>query len=264
MASYDSMVAQPRALENDSPIAAPTVEILGVPVKAVNRKNLTDIIRQTLLDGRKGWVSYVNVHAINLAAEKPEFKRFLNRSLLNYCDGEGVRLGASILGKNIPERIVLTDWFYDLCEVADYQHLRVFFLGSTDDVLRRSLERLKQRYPGLNVCGYHHGYFNGFDADIVSAVNAAKPDILFVAMGMPRQEQWIEKNFDSLNVRLIFNTGSCLDYVAGMKRRCPQWMAQSGLEWLFRLFQEPRRLWKRYILGNPLFLIRIFTQRLSA
>ena len=262
--SDDSMIAHAQVLNIEAPIVAPSVEILGVPVQAVDRKSLTEMIRQQLQNGRKGWVSYVNVHAINLAAEKPEFKRFLNRSLLNYCDGEGVRLGASILGKNLPERIVLTDWFYDLCEIADQQNLNVFLLGATDAVLHKSLERLKERYPRLNVCGVHHGYFNGHDADIVKKVNLARPDILFVAMGMPRQEQWIEKNFDSLDVRLVFNAGSCLDYVAGMKKRCPQWMAHNGLEWLFRLFQEPRRLWKRYILGNPLFLIRVFTQRLNA
>jgi N-acetylglucosaminyldiphosphoundecaprenol N-acetyl-beta-D-mannosaminyltransferase len=241
-----------------------TVEILGVPVNRFDRSSLTQLLGHMPYGRKKGWVSYVNVHAVNLAQELPWFKEFLKASLVTYCDGEGVRLGSRIIGNPLPERIVMTDWIYDVCAVAERQEWRVYLLGSTDTVLEKTVAALRKKYAGLHIAGFHNGYFAPEDNKyIVSAINRSKPHLLIVGMGMPKQEWWILNNFDNLDVPLVMNAGSCFDYVAGEKRRCPLWMGRLGLEWLFRLALEPRRLWRRYLIGNPLYLLRIIGQRFT-
>ncbi len=240
----------------------PTVDVLGVPVSIVDRPTLTRLFGGMPNGQMQGWVSYVNVNAVNIAQELPWFKEFLGNSLLTYCDGEGVRLGSKVMGKPLPERIVLTDWIYDVCLVAEEQHWKVFIRGSTDSVLAKSLKRLQARYPTLRIVGSHHGYFRPEEnGDVISSINASSADLLIVAMGMPKQERWIFDNIRSLRVPLVMNAGSCFDYVSGERARCPGWMGQMGLEWVYRLFQEPRRLWKRYLIGNPLFLLRVIRAR---
>jgi N-acetylglucosaminyldiphosphoundecaprenol N-acetyl-beta-D-mannosaminyltransferase len=239
------------------------VDVLGVPVSVVDRPTLTRILGSLPNGQRQGWLSYVNINAVNLAQEIPWFKDFLRQSLLTYCDGEGVRLGSRIIGTPLPERIVLTEWIYDVCLVAEEQHWKIFLLGSTSSVLERTLPVLQSKYPTLNVVGSHHGYFSPRENDtVVTMINKTHPDLLIVAMGMPKQERWILDNIHALNVPLMMNAGSCFDYVSGVRPRCPGWMGHVGLEWLYRLVQEPRRLWKRYLLGNPLFLLRVIRARM--
>jgi len=234
------------------------VNVLGVSVGVLTHHRLTALLRECLDSGLKGWLSYVNVHALNLAATHPWFQLFLNKSLVTYCDGQGVRFGAFLQGNSIPERIVMSDWIYDVCETAVLRQLRVFFLGSTETVVNQASSSFKILYPELLIAGVHHGYLSDIDSEaVVHLINKATPDILVVGMGMPLQEEWILKYIDRLDVRIVCNAGSCFDYVAGVKKRCPTWMGVMGFEWLYRLVQEPRRLWQRYLIGNPLFVWRI-------
>lgn len=234
------------------------INILGVDVGVLTRHRLTALLRECLDHGMTGWFSYVNVYAVNISQEQPWFKLFLNESLVTYCDGQGVRMGANLMGKSIPERIVMSDWIYDVCELAVLREARVFLLGSTDEVVETAADVLHHAYPDLEIVGYHHGYVSSIDSEVlVQQINRADPDILIVGMGMPRQEEWMLKYRERLNAQILLNAGSCFDYVAGFKKRCPLWMGVTGLEWLYRLAQEPRRLWKRYLIGNPLFLLRV-------
>lgn len=241
-----------------------TVDVLGVPVHILDRSYLTRLLGRLPNGKAQGWVSYVNINAINLAQELPWFRNFLQDSLVTYCDGEGVRLGSRILGEPLPERIVLTDWVYDVCAFAEKKGWKLFLLGSTDPILEKTLRNLQEQYPTLRFAGAHHGYFtNQENLNVVSLINQSRADLLLVAMGMPKQELWILENIGLLNVPLVMNAGSCFDYVAGVKHRCPRWMGRMGLEWFYRLLQEPRRLWKRYLVGNPLFLFRVILQKLG-
>lgn len=239
------------------------LKVLDVPVHVLTRRQLTGLLGLFLRSDERGWISYVNVHAVNLAQENQQFRSFLHSSLLNYCDGEGIRLGARILGSRLPERIVMTEWIHDVCELAQERGLRIFLLGGTESIIVKTSHAIGMTYPRIRISGHHHGYLTAEDSDrVVSAINNTGTDILIVGMGMPLQEEWIAKYWDRLNVRLALNAGSCFDYLAGVKRRCPGWMADHGLEWLFRLMQEPRRLWKRYLIGNPLFILRVLRCRL--
>jgi N-acetylglucosaminyldiphosphoundecaprenol N-acetyl-beta-D-mannosaminyltransferase len=240
-----------------------TVEILGVPVGIFTRTELTAIFLGILESQQRGWISYVNVHTINLAYTIEWFKKYLQDSVLTYCDGQGVRVGAALLGRRINERIVFSDWVYDVCTVADQTGIGVYLLGAEDIVLEKTKINLLKSYPSLKISGSHHGYFTSQEApSIVDLINRSGAEILIVGMGMPRQEKWIQEQFNALKPRLVLNAGSCFDFIAGTKKRCPSWMGKVGIEWLFRLAIEPQRLWRRYLIGNPVFIYRIIKSRL--
>ena len=244
----------------------PNVDVLGVRIAPIDEPHLLRNVREALATRRRSLFAYVNVNAINLACELPWFRDFLNSAECTYCDGEGVRFGAGVLGDHLPARIALTYFFWDICEEAARNNYSIFLLGSRDHILAGAVARIRTRFPGIRIVGTHHGYFDKSgrqSEDVVAAVNAAQPDLLFVGFGMPLQEEWIRRHRASLTAGVIFPCGSMIDYASGLKSIAPLWMRRNGLEWLYRLFQEPARLWKRYLLGNPLYMLRIIRQRLQ-
>jgi N-acetylglucosaminyldiphosphoundecaprenol N-acetyl-beta-D-mannosaminyltransferase len=141
----------------------------------------------------------------------------------------------------------------------------VFFLSGLQETVDEAVCNLRRRFSTLRVAGSHHGYFDktGRENDeVLRAVDQASPDVLFVGFGMPAQEHWIDANLDHLKAKVILTSGSMIEYVAGHRRVAPSWMANNGMEWLFRLLQEPARLWKRYIIGNPWFITSVLMQLL--
>ena len=240
-----------------------TISILGVRLAAVNRNQLNEKLSQFLDRNQNGWLSYINVHALNLAQNSQALKSFFDNALLNYCDGSGVMLGAWILGKPLPEKIALTDWINDVAFVCANEKKSMFLLGSTDDSVTAAATELVRQNPQLNIAGVHNGYFDfQNDYDVREQIIKSKADLLLVGMGMPLQEEWIARVSKEFSRMIVLNAGSCFDYVSGRRKRAPKWMQRSGLEWLFRLMTEPRRLWRRYLLGNPLYLFRILRLRL--
>ncbi len=238
------------------------VNVLGVPLHSVTRSDLVNCLEKFLKNGQRGWFGCVNVHAVNIANEHKWFKEFFQKALISYCDGAGVRLGAWLLGSKLPERIALTDWVYDVCDLASRMKKGIFFLGAKKTTIIQVKEILKKRYPELFIAGIHHGYFTPQEnKNVINLIKESNADILIVGMGMPLQERWILDNFDKINVKIAFDAGAVFDFIAGEKLRCPKWMGDAGFEWLFRLVLEPRRLWRRYLIGNPLFLIRILIKR---
>ena len=141
--------------------------------------------------------------------------------------------------------------------------MTMYVLGGSPGVAEQAIAIMQARHPRLSVVGFHHGYFEKTGAEseaVVSQIRNAQPDILVVGFGMPTQEHWIARTHPALSVPVILPCGSMIDYVAGRKTLAPGWMSNHGMEWLFRLFQEPGRLWKRYLIGNPLFMFRILMQ----
>jgi N-acetylglucosaminyldiphosphoundecaprenol N-acetyl-beta-D-mannosaminyltransferase len=236
------------------------MNILGVRVDPLTVASLNEHAENLLESQSRNIVAYIHVHGVNLACRDAALARFFKNAAIVYCDGEGVRLGAKLLGLHIPERIALTDWVWEFFEICQRRSASLYFLGSTRDILEGAARRTKERFPGLKLLGYQQGYFEkrGPSNDaVINEINGLGPDVLLVGFGMPIQERWLMESGDRLQVKLILTVGSCFDYVSGRKRRCPRWMSQHGLEWLFRLMQEPRRLFKRYIIGNPLFVARV-------
>ncbi len=237
------------------------IDILGVPVAKLSRESLFAFYDRILGENVKGWIGYVNIHTVNLAHEQEWFLNYLRHSLLNYCDGNGVRLGSLLLGERIPIRFTLADHWNLLCEHFENNGTSVYFLGTKPEIIEKAVQNVRKVHPELNILGWHHGFFPIFNGiDVVSQINKLKPDILFVGMGMPIQEKWIQKNIASLNVKVAWSAGGLFDFLAGVRERPPEFISRIGFEWLYRLLQEPTRLWRRYLIGNPLFLYRIVRQ----
>jgi N-acetylglucosaminyldiphosphoundecaprenol N-acetyl-beta-D-mannosaminyltransferase len=240
-----------------------TVDVLGIPVSVFTRSELTASCLEILKSQKRGWISYVNVHTIDVAKQLLWYKQFMVDALVRYCDGEGVRFGAYLLGKHIPERMTLSDYIYDLADASVEHNLNIFLLGGTQVVVELAANRLKELYPTIRLSGYHHGYFSEQENNsVIEEINACKPDILFLCMGVPKQEEWTKENFNKLNAKIIWMGGGFLDTLSDKIKRCPQWLKDVGFEWLFRFIQEPRRLWKRYLIGNPKFIMRILQSRI--
>lgn len=239
--------------------------ILGIRVDGVDRESLEKTILESRLNGQCRVLAYVNVNAINIARTDKRFREILNHAAVTYCDGEGVRLGGKILGWHLPPRTVLTYWIWDLLPLLQANRMSVYFLGGHEEVVRRAVDVVRGKFPSLKIAGWHHGYFAKEGEEsmaVVREINAASADVLFVGFGMPLQEYWIDRHQSSLKVALVLPSGSMIDYIAGARQIAPAWMANNGLEWLQRLLHEPRRLWRRYLIGNPLYFFRILGQRL--
>jgi N-acetylglucosaminyldiphosphoundecaprenol N-acetyl-beta-D-mannosaminyltransferase len=243
------------------------VDILGVRVNGIDRAGLERELLDGVRNGQPRVLMYANIHAINVAQGDERFRKILNSDSLTYCDGEGVRWGARMLGKHLPKRTALTTWIWDVCRLMEQNNLSVFFLGGEEEVSARACTVIRDRFPALRIVGRHHGYFRhtGPESDaVIRLIASGAPDVLFVGFGIPLQEYWIEQNRAQLKASVIFTAGSMIEYVAGVKKSAPAWMADHGLEWFHRLLHEPRRLWRRYLIGNPLFLLRVIRQRLGS
>jgi len=179
-----------------------------------------------------------------------------------------ITVGARILGHHIPERITYADWMWQLAEFSANQGFSLFLLGAEPGVAELAAARLLERYPNLAIAGVHHGYFEKEPCSaetqaVIETINAAKPNILLLGFGMPLQEKWLMENWEAIDTNIALTGGAVFDYISGELKRAPEWLTASGFEWLGRLIIEPRRLWRRYLVGNPIFMWRIVKQRLA-
>ena len=228
---------------------------------------LLDLVMVMAASSGRHTVMYANVHVLNTAWADAELRAVLNRATLVYCDGAGVKLGARLLGYRLPERMTGADWVYPFCERSASAGLSLFLLGGAEGVGEAVCGRLRGLYPGLSLAGVHHGYIHDDpkrSAGVVAEINRAAPDVVMVGMGTPVQEKWTSRYRAEIEAPVCWTVGALFDYVAGVVPRGPRWMLDHGLEWLFRLWVEPRRLGRRYLVGNPTFLLRVLRQRLWA
>jgi len=246
---------------------SPTVEILGVRVNPLTVGELHDRLA-CLIDGHAhAQVLHVNVHGLNLAADNPWLRDFFNQAEIVFCDGAGVMLGARLLGQHIPERITYADWMWQLGEFAAQRGFTFYFLGASPGVAQAAAERMRARFPQLNIVGVRDGYFHKQaghpdNEAVLADINGARPNILILGLGMPLQEQWLRDNWERIDADVALTGGAVFDYLSGNLQRAQTWMTANGLEWLGRLAIEPGRLWRRYVVGNPVFLARVLKQRL--
>jgi N-acetylglucosaminyldiphosphoundecaprenol N-acetyl-beta-D-mannosaminyltransferase len=239
-----------------------TIQLLGVRVNALSIDQLISEIQECIKQERKVYLAYVNVHAINIAYALSWFRDFLNQSHITFCDGFGIKLGAILTRQYLPYRFTPPDFMESICELAYRRGWRLFFLGAKPGVSQAVADDFQSRLPGLQI-KTHHGYFDKRhksreNQQIVNEINQFQPQILVLGFGMPLQEKWIMENIESLNIKVAFPAGALFDYLSGQLPRAPHWMTDNGFEWLGRLVIEPGRLWRRYLIGNPLFFWRIF------
>ena len=232
-------------------------------------KELGGEIEHLVRGGECALVLNVNAHCLNLCYDDPELRAFVNDAEVVFCDGAGVRFAARMLGGRIPERVTYADWIWQLADLAADRGFSLYLLGARPGVAREAARRLVQHYPGLEIVGISHGYFDHSAGSreneaVVEEIKAAAPDLLLVGLGMPLQERWLMENRHRLGAGVALTGGAVFDYVSGRVRRGPRLLRENGFEWLARLLVEPRRLWRRYLIGNFLFLLRVLKQRLGA
>ena len=244
------------------------MNVLGVGVDPVSVAELQARILSIVRERGHALVLHVNAHALNLCYRDPGLRSFFDSAPVVFCDGAGVMLAARILGRHLPERITYADWMWRFASFAEEKDLSLFLLGARPGVAERAADKLLARYPNLKVTGVHHGYFDCTagapeNEALLDEINAVRPDVLLVGFGMPLQERWLMQNWDRIDARVALTGGAVFDYVSGELRRGPRILTDYGFEWLARLLIEPGRLWRRYVLGNPIFLLRVLKQRLS-
>ena len=245
----------------------PPINILGVQVHPLTVDQLHEELAQLIETDAHAEVLHVNVHGMNLSADNPWLRDYLNQAEIVFCDGAGIILGARILGQHIPERITYADWMWQLAEFAAARGYSFYFLGAKPGIAQTAADRMIERFPELKIAGVRDGYFNKDNGHpdneaVLADINAARPNILIVGMGMPMQERWLLDNWSRIDANIALTGGAVFDYISGDLKRAPAWMTNNGLEWLGRLLIEPRRLWQRYIVGNPVFLARVIRERL--
>lgn len=246
----------------------PKVNILGAAIDNVDREEALDRIAALIRARRPALVVTPNVdHLVNLQRD-PEFREIYVQAALVLADGVPLLWAARFLGTPIREKLSGSDIFHDLCRLAAERGFRVFFLGGREGAALRAAEIVRRRHPGLQVVGVYSPPL-GFERDdaegarIDAMLTEARPDLLLLGLGSPKQEKWSARNSSRLGIPVTMGIGITFEYTAGMVRRAPVWMQRLGLEWFFRLLMEPSRLWRRYLVDDPRFFWLVLKQRMG-
>jgi N-acetylglucosaminyldiphosphoundecaprenol N-acetyl-beta-D-mannosaminyltransferase len=242
------------------PPSARTVDILGVRIANLHTieavAHMQKLIWAAAPHARTLYI--VNAHTLNLACDDPSYREVLNGADAVFGDGTGVRWAARWQGKKMIDNLVGTDLLPFFFVNTMERRYRYFLLGARPEVVARAAAFLTAQFPGLNVVGHHHGHYDlAAHEDVLAKINAAEPDVLMVAMGNPIQERWIHDNRARLTgVKLAVGVGGLFDHWGGVLTRAPRWIRRNGFEWVQLMLQQPHK-WRRYLLGNPKFLVRV-------
>lgn len=218
-----------------------------------------DLIDECVDASERRSVFFVNAHCINVSARNVAYLRLLQHSdTIVFGDGAGVRIAGRLNGQPMRDNVNGTDMFPLLCARAAQRNLSLFLLGAQPGVPNEVARRMTARFPGLRIAGIQHGYFGDMETEtLLRVINASGADVLLVALGVPRQELWIASYRGDLNVPVAIGVGGLFDYYGGVIPRAPNILRRASLEWVWRLAMEPRRLWKRYLVGNLTFVGRV-------
>ncbi len=244
------------------------VRLLGVPVARVSMASaLAEAGRLVESGGGPRWIGVCNTYTAVLAGRQPALRTFYDTAAFNLPDGMPLVWASRLYGRPIPERVSGPDFLLAFSRFAATRGYRFFFLGATETVLEAMTRNLAKEAPGLAIAGTYAPPYGPFDDDaerrMIDAVNTSRADVLWVGMSAPKQETWLLGTGKRLRVRLGIGVGAAFDFFAGRVRRAPAWMRGAGLEWAWRLAQEPGRLWKRYLVGNTGFCAGVLKDLLT-
>ena len=241
----------------------PTASVLGCPIAKITLEGTLRKIEQFVRSRKPHQIVVVNAAKLVLMDKDPELRRIVTTADLVAADGVPVVWASRFLGDPLPGRVNGTDLMDRLIEEAPGRGYRIFFFGATEEVVRKAVQVAQERAPGLQVAGFRNGYFSAEqEPEIVRQIRESKADILFVGFGTPRKEKWIRAHLKELGVPVCHGVGGSFDVLAGKVRRAPRWMQRWGLEWFFRLLQEPRRMWKRYLVTNTIFVLKVLAEKI--
>jgi N-acetylglucosaminyldiphosphoundecaprenol N-acetyl-beta-D-mannosaminyltransferase len=235
------------------------VVLFGLPFDSLTMAETLDAIEGLIARRKPALVFTPNVQRVVAASRDDSIRRIYREADLLLADGMPLYWSSRLLRKGLKERVAGSDLIFTFCERASKRGHRVFFLGAAPGVAAKAAENLAARYPGLAVAGTYSPPF-GFEADgqeidkIIALLEAARPDLLFLAFGLPKEESFLWQNKSRIQVPVSIGVGGSFDFAAGRTKRAPRWIQRIGLEWFFRLAQDPRRLWKRYLFSNAYFV----------
>lgn len=232
--------------------------VLGIKIDIHNFEEILFKIEEAVSQNKKITITYLTPHIANYCYKYHDFRNILNHFDVVYADGIGIVIASRLNGGSLKKRITLPDYTDNLFHFLIKNGLSVYLLGTKSSTINDAVRILKENYPPLRIAGYHDGYSTWGDKYIIEKINRTKPNLLLVGMGLPLQEKWIYMNKDLLDVNVIWTCGGLFDIVSNRIKRAPDWMLRNNLEWVYRLYKEPKRLWKRYLIGNPLFMLRVF------
>lgn len=239
----------------------PAFPLFDTWVNALTLQDFLEVLEESARGDKKFLIANHNLHSLYLHARDPGMRAFCERASFTVVDGMAVVALARLVGHPLrrDHRLACLDWLDPVMRKAAEQGWRVMYIGGAPGVAERAAGVLRERVPGL-LLRVEHGYFDASagsreNAERIEAIKAYRPHLLLVGMGMPRQERWILENLGELSANSILNVGALFDYLGGAQPLPPRWIGQVGLEWLYRLAHDPKRLWRRYLL-EPLFLAR--------
>ena len=231
------------------------VPILNTYIDALTMEETISEVEKIIARGVPTQHVVINANKVNLMNEDPELKRIVNECPLINADGISILWAAKVLGLPIKERVTGIDLFLNLVKVASEKGYKIYLFGAKEEVVRKVKKVFEEEYPTLQIVGYRNGYFTEEDEpEIVKNMAESGADMMFVAFSSPKKEYWINKYIDQLNIPFVMGVGGSFDVVAGVTERAPKWVQIRGFEWLYRLVQEPRRMWRRYVIGNAQFI----------
>lgn len=237
--------------------------VLNTPVDAIDMEGTLCAIDEMIRQADKvEYVLAVNPEKVYALRKDPFLRAFFDNAVLLIPDGIGIVLAARVLFGTPVRRVPGADLMQRLCAIAPKKGYRIFIYGAKEDVSSRAVEILRERHPGIEIVGRANGYVSEDDMEgLVADINAARPDILFVALGSPRQEQWMARNLPVLDVKICQGIGGTLDTIAGTVKRAPVFWRHHWLEWFYRLISDPRRLRRQRVI--PIFVFEVFQQWLA-
>ena len=244
-----------------------TTTIFDIPIACVDLTGLLGTVESWLTAPPAGPIrprtlTYANAHTLNISKADPAYQDHLQRTDLVYADGIGAVWASRLLGGCQLHKMTGADWIYSFCEQARDQGWRVYILAGHPGTAQKARTNLVAQYPGLDICGAADGFFQEkSETQVLAELTELAPDVLFVGMSVPVQEKWVMTHLSAHAVRICWSVGALFDYVAGEEPRAPGWMRALPLEWLWRLVVDPTGKWRRYLVGNPVFLSRVLRDR---
>ncbi|MBB5173785.1 WecB/TagA/CpsF family glycosyltransferase [Texcoconibacillus texcoconensis] len=238
-----------------------TVSILGVNFIHINLRQMIDRLMEHVKNEEKKFVVTANPEIVLHTLEDETYKKNVEKADYVTADGIGVVKAAQMLGQPLPERVTGFDMFMGILEKANEQGSSVYLLGAKDEVLQKTKQNMNKQFPNVEIAGSHHGFFDWEDDAIIRDIQETKPDFIFVALGFPRQEQWIAENMPYAEKGIFVGIGGSFDVLAGEVKRAPEIWQKLNLEWFYRLSKQPTR-WKR-MLALPRFVGKVMYQKVK-
>ncbi len=243
-----------------------TVNLFDIEFMNVTMANAVEMVENAIQNNAKRKVFFVNPDCLNKLFTEEKYYDNLKHADWIFPDGIGINIACKIIRSPLRENVNGTDMLPFLCELAETSGFSFYLLGGKPGIAAKMKTNLEKKYPQIIIKGEHDGFFQWNSTDetaIIDQINELRPDILLVAFGVPKQEEWITANAERLNCKVMIGVGGLFDFYSGNIRRAPVWMREVGMEWFYRFMQEPKRMWKRYFLGNPLFIYRVLKWKIN-